>query len=543
MTEKEFLKYIKGLDLGEYEISVKTGVIRQSPVTNQKGEIVSYKTVPIVPVPIIPTAIITNCDTNFEKVELTFKKTEWRSIIVDREQIASTQKIVGLSNTGTEINSNNAKSIVGYFADVIARNLDKIPKRYSRNRLGWFHGKFVPYSADISFDGEDQCQHLFNSIRQSGTLEDWVEYVGGLRVNQQMRMMLSSSFASPLIELAEENPFIFHCWGTTSFCKTVSLMVAMSVWGNPAAGALTKTLNMTVNAMLTQAAFLNNVPFAGDELQTIKSKWQGNYDGLIMCLTEGIDRGRMSYDKVNETRSWKCSFITTGEEPAVKSSSGGGAKNRVIEMECKQKLIEDGNGAVNFVKRNYGTAAPAFIEYIKNLDIQALYKAKFEEILNKTNTTDKQAGAMALILVADDLVRELFWPAEEPLTVEDVKQYLATDVQVSVAERAYEYICDHVSANVNRFDADNKSEIWGKIEGGFVYFNRMILDRELAAAGYDFGACKREWLRKGYIFKNPDGLYRWRKTVKNNGMYCIKILLEKEQMEIQNNTDDDELPF
>lgn len=543
MTTDSFKAYLSTLDIGTWTVDLKKGVYRDDPITNRSGEVVSYKRIYVCPIPILPTAIMDNVDSGQEKVEISFyKHKKWKSIIVDREQIASNQKIVSLSNKGIEISSASAKNMVEFFADIIARNQNAIPYKLSRASMGWYEKEFIPYTEEITFDGEDQFRHLFRAVRSAGTLEEWVDFVAELRQNQQMRMMIDASFASPLIQLAGENPFVFHAWGLTSFGKTVALMVAMSVWGYPAVGALTQTLNMTVNAMLKQASFLCNIPFGGDELQIIKSKWQGNFDQLIMSLTEGVDRGRMSYDKINETRSWKCAFITTGEEPAIKSSSGGGAKNRVIEMECRDKLIKNGNLTASFVKTHYGTAAPVFIEAVKDMDIQAKYAEIFKEILDATDTTDKQAGAMALILLADRIVTDIFWKEESPLTVEDVKQYLATDQQVSVAERAYSYICDAIAENINKFSADSTSGVWGIAEGDAVYMNKTRLCELLTSQGYDFDAVRREWAKKGYLKKSPDGKYRWTKSIKSKPFSCFKIMTESIEQETMFD-EEDELPF
>ena len=54
-------------------------------------------------------------------------------------------------------------------------------------------------------------------------------------------------------------------------------------------------------------------------MQTIKDKWQGNFDQLIYQITEGVDRGRAkAYGGVEDTKTWKNSFIFTGEEPITK---------------------------------------------------------------------------------------------------------------------------------------------------------------------------------------------------------------------------------
>ena len=162
-----------------------------------------------------------------------------------------------------------------------------------------------------------------------------------------MRLLLATSLASPLIERVGALPFVFHLWGTTSFGKTVSLMVAMSVWGNPESGCLTRSMNMTQNAMARTASFLYNLPFGADELQQIRSRWD-NFDNLVMYLTEGIDKGRAkAKGGIEELKTWRNCFIFTGEEPITKDNSGGGTKNRVIEVEVTKPIYESGYTVAN----------------------------------------------------------------------------------------------------------------------------------------------------------------------------------------------------
>lgn len=59
---------------------------------------------------------------------------------------------------------------------------------------------------------------------------------------------MAASFASVLLEPLGCLSFVFHLWGGSGTGKTVGMMVAASVWGNPAEGALTRTLNSTPNA-------------------------------------------------------------------------------------------------------------------------------------------------------------------------------------------------------------------------------------------------------------------------------------------------------
>ncbi len=343
---------------------------------------------------------------------------------------------------------------------------------------------------------------------------------------------MAVSFASVLLEPLRVLPFVCHVWGPSGTCKTVALMVAMSIWGNPRMGGLVKTMNMTKNAIMRNAAFLCSLPFAGDELQTIKDKWSGNFDQLIYQITEGVDRGRAKqHGGVEETRSWKNSFLFTGEEPITKTNSNAGSKNRVIEIALDGPLMEDGHYVSSVVQDNYGFAGKMFVEYIQQTETEKLlnrYRELFEKLC-RLDTTDKQAMAMACILLADELAVSLFFSAERPLAVEDVWQYMQRSKEVDVAEQAYQAVLNWAAMNPVRFenpkddDSPNRGEVWGKIEESsntvdeVLVLNRDVLIRFLNQSGYDYTAISRQWANKDYLIRNSQG-----KMVHQTKVYGIK---------------------
>ena len=92
----------------------------------------------------------------------------------------------------------------------------------------------------------------------------------------------------------------------------------------------------------------------------------------------------------------------------------------------------------------------------------------FEELC-KLDTTDKQAMAMACMLLADEIAVKLFFTAEQPLQIVQVKQYLQSAFDVDIAERAYQQVLNWVAKYQIRFEDPkaenslNKGEVWGKI--------------------------------------------------------------------------------
>lgn len=478
--------------------------------------------------PILPVEILKNVDTAQERITLAyFKSATWQTITVDRSVCANANKIVDtLSQFGIEVTSDNAKNMVRYISECVGLNPLTLNPKKSINRLGWVGNSFTPYAEDIRYEGDMDYEVIFRNVKETGSFEAWKDLCAGLRQNIPLRMMMAASFASVLLEPLKILPFVLHVWGTTGTCKTVALMVAMSIWGNPKMGGLVKTMNMTKNAIMRNASFLCSIPFAGDELQTIKDKWQGNFDQLIYQITEGVDRGRArAYGGVEETRTWKNSFLFTGEEPITKANSGGGSKNRVIEIAIDGPLVDDGHHVSNVVQENYGFAGRKFVEYLQEQETEKVverYRAIFDELC-RLDTTDKQAMAMACILLADEIAVKLFFTEEQALRVEQVKQYLQSAYEVDVAERAYQSVLNWAAKNPVRFedpkapDSTNKGEVWGKIGGELLIINRDVLLEYLDQGGFDYTAVSRKWNDKGYLKRTPQG-----KFIHNTKVYGIK---------------------
>lgn len=487
--------------------------------------------------PILPVEILKNVDTSEERVKLDYYKYgTWNSVTVNRDVCADNNSIVKiLSKIGIEVTSDNSKYLVRYISDCIGMNPAKLEPRKSINRLGWSGSDFMPYAGDIVYDGDKEYDAVFHNIRSGGSFKVWREHCSILRKNRVVRMAFAASFGSALIEILRILPFVFHIWsGESGTGKTVAVMAGMSVWGNPKMGGLVKTMNTTKIGIMRSAAFLYSIPFAGDELQTMKDRWTTNFDQMIYQITEGIDRvrGRAS-GGVEDTKTWHNSFLFTGEEPITKVNSRGGSKNRVIEIEVEEKLLEDGNHTVTVLTENYGHAGKMLVEHLQSIEHNNLreeYKLYFDAMC-KLDTTEKQAMAMACILVADRILVEQIFTDEIPLTIGDVKMYLKSANEVDVAERAYQMVLNWIAKNPIRFqnpngpDATNKGEVWGRIdmnEGhtdipSVAVVNKDVLCDFLDKCGIDYMAVSKKWASKKRLIRNSQGKY-----VHNTKVYGIK---------------------
>lgn len=496
--------------------------------------------------PILPIEILKNVDTGEERVKLAyFKYGTWNRVTVNREVCADNTLIVKvLSKIGVEVTSENAKYLVRYISDCIGMNPAKLAPTRSINRLGWCGNEFMPYADDIVYDGDKEYDPIFQNIRESGNFRVWKEHCSVLRKNKVVRLAFAASFGSALIEILRILPFVFHIWsGESGTCKTVAIMAAMSIWGNPKMGGLVKTMNTTKVGIMRTSAFLYSLPYAGDELQTMKDKWTTNFDQLIYQITEGIDRGRgRASGGVEETKTWHNSYLFTGEEPVTKSNSRAGSKNRVIEIEVEEKLLEDGNYTVSVLTENYGHAGKLLIEYLQNTEskkLQEEYK-KYFDAMCQLDTTEKQAMAMACMLVADRILTDVIFKDEIALNVKDVEKYLRSAKEVDVAERSYQMVLNWIARNPVRFqnpndeDSSNKGEVWGRIDSDedhperppVAVINKDVLCDFLDKGGYDYAAVSKKWASKDRLIRNSQG-----KLVHQTKVYGVKASYIKLNME------------
>ena len=488
------------------------------------------------PHPILPVSRFVNIDTDTEKTKIAFyKDMRWREITVDNSVISNKSTITQLADRGIMVTSETAKDLVKFLMEATSLNMNTIPFYKSLSRLGWVDNDFAPYDDAIKYDGDSDFQSTYNDVCECGSYEVWKEHITKLRENINIRLMLSASFASVLIERVGALPFVLHLWGETGFGKTVSLMVASSIWGNSELGHLTRSMNATANSIVRTASFLYSIPFCADEMQQIKDRW-GNYDNFIMFVCEGIDKGKArAKGGVEEQKTWRNAFIFTGEEPVTKANSGGGVKNRCIEIEVKDKIIPDGNTTANIVKENYGFAGKRFIEYIQKIDVLKVkeeYKQIFSDILKSADTTEKQAMSMALILLADKYACECVFDNSKPLEVKDITCYLVSATVVNMPQRAYEWVVNWVAENSIRFDlTENKGAVWGRINDDIATINKNVLVEAMNKAGFDFAACSRKWDNDGKLVLNSQGYITHQTKVCGIKANYIKIVLPKDEFE------------
>ena len=504
------------------------------------------------PHPIMPVERLVNIDTGEEKLQLAFRKgTIWRKIIVSKTVLASSNKVTELAGSGIAVTSQNARAFIQYISDMENMNYYLIPEKKSIGRFGYIPDEgFSPFVDGLIFDGDANFKAMFQTVRSRGSETKWLETAAEVReMSTTAKIILAASFASVLLEPLNCLPFFVHLWGVDSGTgKTVALMVAASVWGDPAVGAYVKTVDGTVVGMEKTAVFLNNLPFCLDELQLAKdSKGRTTFDVYKLAQGVGRTRGNRS-GGVDLTPTWRNCILTTGESPLTGTASGAGAVNRVIDIECKsaQAVIKDGMRISGAVKRNYGFAGRKFVERLYQPGVIDQVSERYRElfrILSDRDTTEKQAMAAAAIILADELACQWIFSGQQPLTIEQVSEFLASKAAVSAGDRGYKYLCDWVTQNSNKLCGRSENpniEVLGALEDGRAYIIRSVFERILQDAGYSTAAMI-SYLKQSNLIETRGRANTKGKRI--NGIPTECFCLRLPSVELDDEADPDEQPL
>ena len=486
--------------------------------------------------PIMPVQRLVNIDTNVHKVKLAYSLgRRWSYIIEDRSVISDSRAIIGLSRYGIAVNSENAKHLVRYLSEVEQMNYDIIPEVSSVGRLGWIDDYgFSPYAGDLVFDGEEEYRTRFESIRFRGDRQKWIECCKTVRAGKTKgaviaRIMLAASFASALVKPCNCLPFFVHLWGGSETGKTVGLLLAASVWADPEIGKYIQTFNATDVSKELGAAFYNSLPLILDELQLVKDN-RKDFDRMIYQLSEGVGRTRgKKTGGLQKTPTWRNCVLTTGEHPIISPSSGAGAINRTLEIDCHDiHLFDDPKWVAVTLYNNYGFAGREFVERLmddKAIEDARSLQAAMQDELKTDDTMDKQTASAALILAADRMIERQFFQDGILLQPSDIAPYLVSKQTVNQNARALQYIYDQVNINAGRFSPEISSngEVWGDQDDQYIYIIKSKFDQLLQDEGYNASAFIGWAKNQGILCCGTDGRPTKVKKILGKSARCVWI--------------------
>jgi uncharacterized protein (DUF927 family) len=472
-----------------------------------------------------------------EKVELVFiSNNQKHTLVVEKSQLASTKEIVGLSNFGVLVNSNNAKLLVQYLYDYEAVNSSLIPLQYMTNKLGWYKDKFIPFEDNIVvlFNGG-----IFEGLNTAGTFQEWQQGIQQFRFNEAFRFIMAASFTAPLLNLLNQRIFLIHLWGDSRSGKTATLKAALSIWGNP--DDLVVTFNATKVGLEKIANFYNDLPIGIDERQVANN--QEFIENLVYMLSLG--KGKLRGSKgggLQPLSTWHTVILSTGEEPLSSTTSNEGVFTRTIEINLKPfDNEEQARACYEVIQSNYGWAGREWIKAIQQekellQQIKNTSRMFFDELIKHyPQILQSHAQALALVGAVDIKISELIFKEKQPeditmVTLEAVAEQLQGTEEVDIGQRAYDYILDMINAHIKNFEEEAK-ERWGFLQDGVVEFFPSVLEKLLREMNFNPKKVYAAWEEKGLIkvtFEKDAKRYSCLKWLNGKPVRVVKLKMLQE---------------
>ena len=415
-----------------------------------------------------------------------------RTLDVDAKAVKCKRDAVErFGGAGYDVNDANSNDVIKWFSAQIAANEKSITTTKGMSHAGWLGGGrgFAPYfMGSYEFAPTAGYEDVGKALMEPrGTLDGWCDVVRAQREgNDVFRFMIAASFAAPLVGLIGFQSRFIYIEGKSRHGKSAALKACASVWGNP--DVLVNQYRDTLNALLSNASFLCNLPFLVDELQSAPAKdpaGKRKYaESLAYAFGEGHDKTRLDRGaKKKAAGSWQTLAIANGEQSVISGSTGTGAGNRTAELVGVPFDGEQLTAASEMhiaTKTQYGTAGRAFIEYLLAKygdDVEKAVRQGYEKTLAMVRAeypTHPHADLVALVTFADALASAAVFKVEGPEVLErslDMARHVLPRTkgaeELDVGRRSAQFVVDWLSTNAENFDVNVRVRFgWKEIAYG-----------------------------------------------------------------------------
>lgn len=381
--------------------------------------------------PVMPVSVIRNLETGRESVVVKYRRADgtWVSLRCSKLDLVSAQNLIKLAEYGFPVDSTVANQQARYFSYLLHKNQTIIPEREGIGRLGFYgdsDDQFFPYTAgdNVVCDLGGREGEIIKAVHTQGSAKEWFDCVKPLRSRSiETRIMLAAALCSPMVKIVGTNSFVSHIVAGTGSGKTVILKAAASIFANPTTSEISEKyiipFSSTANSLEALCSTIRSLPACIDELQSKSAGAQTaeKLDELIYRLTNtGKERSSRTGEMQNSKGAWRLTILSTGEKELTSESSGGGSVSRVINIVVPndKPLIPRGKGSdiCRILDNNFGFGK-GWVLWL--LDHQQEVINKYNEIYDRIAPKDKdgaiskQYDAVALILTADQLAKDVFW--------------------------------------------------------------------------------------------------------------------------------------
>ncbi len=414
---------------------------------------------------ILASVLHEESQTIFSKLKIHTKFGD-KEIVVDRGVFTS-RRIDELRKFGVDFDPKHAAKLIK-FAVISEQNVPAVNK-YTNcgwNRQGNFCGFDEGYEGSLNLSLHQSTDHYLSVLNK--LIKD------SLGCQLIVSVSLSSATLALLQDQLHTDTIICHVFGDSSKGKTSGLHLAASMWGSPEPGEGTfQTWNATSNAMLSALNGNFGVCMCFDESGAIPKR---DYTSLIYCISQGIDRARLTKDAQKKiAKRWNTIVLSSGESSLLDASNqNSGLRARVLEF-LNTPITRSASHAEKIKTlsySNYGILGRQWVEILKSTALEELLeihdgwqKLLLDELNSDSNLIKRLCSVAGVILVTAELAEKKLGLAIDTSSLAEFfyNHLKALDREsLSLAQRVYETLLEWISENPHLIQNQNESGDGGK---------------------------------------------------------------------------------
>lgn len=298
-------------------------------------------------------------------------KDRWGAVAINKHTGAGVCEALA-KGTRNGIIVKGSQTIAKNFAMAWVTHLQNRKRMTTPQGFGWYGDGFV-FGDDIYTPAGPQSTYRGNTIddkyQRIGELQPWLDAMQLIYGNAPLEIIVASSFAAPLVELACDNSLVLSLYSHQSgFGKSTAMKLAQAVWGHPRTGM--SMYGDTVNATMKKITDLKNLPILWDELKT--KEQTDEIVGIVFGATQGRSKARLSRSSDSMPIGMATTMFVVASNHGIinavarhtEGTDSGGLRVFEIEAQPIVNKVPDHEALVIPLNENYGVAGAIFIDFI-----------------------------------------------------------------------------------------------------------------------------------------------------------------------------------
>jgi uncharacterized protein (DUF927 family) len=352
--------------------------------------------------------------------ELVRKNNIGRLYVIDDELSPMIKffKAVKQANEGVHMGEDGSLFKQGEAYTVCGWKDKEFTKFVSGNRLyteTHVDGKYVFQQSECIFLDVENNTHADRKLVCEGTIEGWANSVRNIIEHPRLRFACYKQLDIIIAEMLRSIPCTLSIVFKTSHGKTVTLMCAGSMIGNPNDNGSGMLLpgDISKTALNANLRVYRDHTLLVDDLTNIKEDLKKGIAYIPANRQESL-RGKVD-GKLREHKPFMSNLIATSEYPIISDRAADGADSRIIDEQkapipqIEDKIIRDAKAGI---LKNYGHTLGLFLNKISEhrAELPIWYEEAITRIQTDISSTKvkRQADYYALAEVAGRLLEEIF---------------------------------------------------------------------------------------------------------------------------------------